>query len=932
MKSPISLAGSVFLVAVVTALGLGRPAYAGSTGNVTGTVTDAKGAPIAGAHVSAVAPTGSYLSSTDGKGFFSIVNMSPDTYTVTVTADGYDTAISTGENVFQEETLSLRVTLQLQARVLGHVTTTAKTNLVQPNVTSNTYNVTAAQMSSILGDSTHHTLYDVLWRTPGVTSGPTSNSPIIRGGTTTEVGWEFEEIPIVDRTVGFYVTELSTTGIGNVEVTTGGLSAQQGGSNGGIVNMTVKQGTYPAFGDVTTSLGGPAYQHDLEAEYGGASPDNKWSWFFAGSYANDDNIYGKSGQFFYENVEGFDFTNTKDNIVNVHHHWGESNQNDLQYVAEEGIGIFRTSYGGIQGQQLALNGVLPSSDPRCGLMFSGDPCASLVRKQNADAWYHWYDIQKLSFSHTINDRSYYRARVAQSRNGYFFDEEWAQNVGEPACCGSTTPYFTGPGTYDVFNLWCYGCYYQDRHTLQTFWNYDYSNQLSDRHLVKVGLGYEYDLNFRKVADCCGSLGWSNEWPSFDRVTNAPTHIYSMYASDHIAAGKWVVEPGVRWDMERYSISPVTRDGVPVYGSALPFSESFTSPRIAVTYEANPTNVFRASYGHMGQFIGTAYAENFSDFAFFNTQQGSTTCPPDCASPVYTQFKPSTAKSYDLSWEHSLPNNASLRITPYWHNNDDYVVEFQEFHGPTVFANGAATHTKGVEMALSRDVPRGLSAYFSLTYDDTKSNVLAAQGPYFGTFSGETLANIKANNFLPASYSSPWSSNVALDWKNASWEIVSNTTWSTGFPYGVGNLAYVLDNNGNPQVQNGNSCTQTANAGLVCLDPREVNSFAQSLRGPAWYNENISISHAFGPGRIGLSVTNLFNDVTNPVPSANFNYLNTDPVNNWTPTGRCGTPQNYTGCFDTYVPASNGVYYPVNGYYQQKSLTPRQVNFWWKIGM
>jgi hypothetical protein len=211
-------------------------------------------------------------------------------------------------------------------------------------------------------------------------------------------------------------------------------------------------------------------------------------------------------------------------------------------------------------------------------------------------------------------------------------------------------------------------------------------------------------------------------------------------------------------------------------------------------------------------------------------------------------------------------------------------------------------------------------------------VLAAQGPYFGSFGNATLANIQANNFLPASYSSPWSSNLALDWKSATWEIDSNTTWSTGFPYGVGNLEYGFDNNGKPVVQNGNSCTQTANAGLVCLDPREVNSFAQSLRGPAWYNENISISHAFGPGRIGMTVTNLFNDVTNPVPSANFNYLNTDSANNWTPTGRCGTPQNFTGCFDAYVPASNGVYYPVNGYYQQRSLPPRQVNFWWKVSM
>jgi hypothetical protein len=108
---------------------------------------------------------------------------------------------------------------------------------------------------------------------------------------------------------------------------------------------------------------------------------------------------------------------------------------------------------------------------------------------------------------------------------------------------------------------------------------------------------------------------------------------------------------------------------------------------------------------------------------------------------------------------------------------------------------------------------------------------------------------------------------------------------------------------------------------------------QSLRGPAWYNENLSISHAFGPGRIGVTVLNLFNDVTSPVPSVNFNYLSTDPsTGNWTPTGRCGTPQNYLICFNTYIPAPNGVYYPPVGYYQQTSLTPREVSLWWKLSM
>jgi len=81
------------VAAVFGALLSVTPANAGSTGSLTGTIKDDKGAPVAGAHVSAAAATGSYKTVTDAKGFFSIVNISPDTYTVTVTAPGFSPAV-----------------------------------------------------------------------------------------------------------------------------------------------------------------------------------------------------------------------------------------------------------------------------------------------------------------------------------------------------------------------------------------------------------------------------------------------------------------------------------------------------------------------------------------------------------------------------------------------------------------------------------------------------------------------------------------------------------------------------------------------------------------------------------------------------------------------------------------------------------------------
>jgi hypothetical protein len=866
---------------------------------------------------------------------------------VTVEAASFELTMIPGVSVFQDQTLVVGVKMTPTARVIGHITATGqRTNLVQPNVTSNTYNVTAKQMSTVLNDSTHHTLYDVLWRTPGITSGPSNGSPTIRGGTTTELGWEFEGVPIVDRTVGFYATELSTTGLSNVEVTTGGLTASQGGSNGGVINMVVKQGTYPTKADLTFGVNHSEFSNTIDYEYGAATPDNAWSWFLAGSIANGDNVYGDPGKFYYENIEGFDYVNAKDNLLNLKHTWGGRSQNALQFVLDNGVGLFRSSYGGAQGSQLVISTIDKNGN------------YILVPKYNGDAWYHWYNVNQLSFSHSFNDSSFLVARLAQSRNGYFFDELWAANRGEP--CISYDGYYQDgsppynpvanctiqPGPDPNFDFWGYGIYYQDRHTLQTISNVEYANQLNNKNQLKVGASYEIDNNFRKVADPT-STSFYNTFPDYYTVTMAPTYLYSTYLSDHYQSGRWVVEPGVRWDMEHYAISPVIDPTTkkPAYGSASPFNESFLSPRIGISYQAGDSDVFRASYGHLGQFIGTAYAENYSTDMLYGN------------GPAHPALKPQVAKSYDFSWEHQFPNQVSMRLSPYWHNNADYVVDYRppasiDPKKRQIFVNGGQTHTHGVEFGLSREVSQGLSTFFSFTYNDTRTNVVSALGPYFGGSARNdfTYANIRANNFVPANFVAPWSSNLALDWNRNGWEVDSNLTWATAFPYGNGRLVYTIDpTTGKPiAVQNAGTCATFDNVGLKCLSSAEGSgSFADSLRGPAWFSENLSVARRIGAGtKVGLSAYNLFNNITNPNLTTNQYYLNTsdpatDPIingvpqrtNNWHPLPACpSSPQFMYPCFNSIYPAPNGVRYPANGYFRETSGQPRLISAWVRFDM
>lgn len=77
----------------------GTWALAGTVGSIQGTVTDSDGHPIAGASVTAVSPSQTAHGVTDSKGFFALLNLSPDTYAVTASKDGYDSTTLNGLTV-----------------------------------------------------------------------------------------------------------------------------------------------------------------------------------------------------------------------------------------------------------------------------------------------------------------------------------------------------------------------------------------------------------------------------------------------------------------------------------------------------------------------------------------------------------------------------------------------------------------------------------------------------------------------------------------------------------------------------------------------------------------------------------------------------------------------------------------------------------------
>lgn len=98
-----------FVFALLAGVLTAAPVAASQTGTLSGTASEASGAPVAGARVSISGPQSASLV-TDAKGHFS-ADLAPGVYSVDVTKGGYVPAHATDVAIFSGETLPLTVTM-----------------------------------------------------------------------------------------------------------------------------------------------------------------------------------------------------------------------------------------------------------------------------------------------------------------------------------------------------------------------------------------------------------------------------------------------------------------------------------------------------------------------------------------------------------------------------------------------------------------------------------------------------------------------------------------------------------------------------------------------------------------------------------------------------------------------------------------------------
>ena len=287
----------VFLMAIIACT---QWASAGTTGGISGVVMETgTTTPIAGAKVTVTSPSQSASTTTDARGHFAFVSLAPDEYTVALQKTGYEPLSYAGVAVLADAQQTLTLSMRVALRTIANVTSRSAASLVKPGTTADIYSINAAQQArtAVLGGGGDlNNAYSAIASVPGAYVPANQNgynqAVHIRGGDASEVGYEFDGIPVNRAFDNYPSSSVSSLGQLELQVYTGATPANAEAQGlAGFINQVIKTGTFPGYAAANLSAGTPVFYHSANVEAGGATPDRMFSYYVGIGGFNQDYRY-----------------------------------------------------------------------------------------------------------------------------------------------------------------------------------------------------------------------------------------------------------------------------------------------------------------------------------------------------------------------------------------------------------------------------------------------------------------------------------------------------------------------------------------------------------------------------------------------------------------------------------------------------------------
>lgn len=223
-------------LAALFALGLCASASAFAQGRIVGVVKDETGETLPGVNVVVVGT--SQGAATDLDGAYEIRGLRAGSYNIQFTYVGYEVKLYTGIVVRNGQDTQLDVTLGESEVVTDEVEVVGERPLVDVERAASTSTVTQEQIES----APVRAVQGVVAQQAGVTLDPTGL--YIRGGRANETGFIVDGVSAKDPLSGTgFGLDMGSNAFSEVEVTTGGVGADQGGATSGVISVRTQEGT-----------------------------------------------------------------------------------------------------------------------------------------------------------------------------------------------------------------------------------------------------------------------------------------------------------------------------------------------------------------------------------------------------------------------------------------------------------------------------------------------------------------------------------------------------------------------------------------------------------------------------------------------------------------------------------------------------------------
>jgi len=280
--------GKFSRLAAILAVGTGALMSQGvQTGNLTGRVTNRDGAPIVGAAVRLDTGRGVRTATTNERGEWRMPMLMVGPCTLNVTANGYigqkaDTHVNLGQ------TNVVNFTLRDVSVVTATVEISGTAQEIDPTAVTDGKNITAAAVSALPINA--RGVASIASLAPGIVNSS------IRGAQINHTQWLIDGVDVMDPVTGGGIMYLNEETIQEVQVVTGGATADMGRFTGGMVNVVSKSGSNKFEGTARFEITNPDWnalrpmatkaesQHSTLQLYHASGPIIKDRLFFSAGY------------------------------------------------------------------------------------------------------------------------------------------------------------------------------------------------------------------------------------------------------------------------------------------------------------------------------------------------------------------------------------------------------------------------------------------------------------------------------------------------------------------------------------------------------------------------------------------------------------------------------------------------------------------------